>query len=166
MIHANVTYFGAKVITWVLGQRADVYLIQEHHLTYYKLQLLRKKLQGMYTVIGSPARNTVAGGTSGGALILVKAGREIVPNRTLRRGQELPGTSSHNWALVIIRGKKCNIALGSIYLHPDDRALNLCTMHAIGCNTQMLGCPHLLVGDFNMDVDKLSDLHGLVEEDN
>ena len=84
-------------------------------------------------MVGHPAVK-LGEGSRGGVLILVDKGIEARPYK------EIPSSTSM-WSAVIIstsgsRGSSSNILVGTVYLPPEEEALNMQTLHDISIVTR------------------------------
>ena len=103
----------------------DVVCIQEHKLSGNKLKLAVKKLSKYYEVSFTRAPIKVKG-VQGGTMVLVRKGIATVYSGVLPFPKD-----DDFWSVQILRCSGYNLAIISIYLHPDDRVRNGRTMFGI-----------------------------------
>ena len=95
---------------------------------------------------------------SGGVLVL--ADKRLQPVHWRTDVSSVGHSREDNWAMMLLRIKRCNVAFVSVYLHPegDREGENLATLFKVNKALGLLGCPYLLCGDFNRAPEKLREL--------
>ena len=119
ILQANITSLSKRVLKYLVATcDHDVVCIQEHKLSGNKLKLAVKKLSKYFQVVSTRAPIKVKG-LQGGTMVLVRRGIATVYSGGL------PGPKEDDfWSVQILRCSGYNLAIISIYLHPDDRVRN------------------------------------------
>ena len=147
-----MTYLTEEVLLWLLASKAQVIVLQEHHLVGNAYHSKVRRLCKVYKVISAPATRTVGKGSTAGCMILVRKGYTVLSNK------QYGLVNTANTTYCLLRMKKMTLCIASVYLHPTNQALNMNILYTLQGVASRIGCPYLFLGDYNMEPGEIQEI--------